>query len=107
MVDLSDTESIADLTLSGPIFHGTPIRALIMAEMKEADGMISDAIEAMESIVTAAQAVLRDLLAERASRVIEGCTSKIEAAEWFIENVPLDASWRTDAYFMLRERLKR
>lgn len=37
---------------------------------------------------------------------IELALSPLLAAEWFIENVPLDASWRSDAYFALRERMK-
>lgn len=68
-------------------------------------GDLPEAVDYMEELADAANSVMRDLQIELAvAQIAQG--TPLQAAAWFIENVPLDASWRSEAFFALRERIR-
>ena len=103
--ELNSTQRIADRALGAPQYYGMPIRLLILDEMRRAAGNLPNAIKRMEILQVAVERVLDALQLEQADAQIAKGTP-LEAAAWFIENVPPDAIWRSDAYFMLRERMR-
>jgi len=95
---------IADRALAAPAYHGTTARAFLLEEAGRA-GDLAAAAQRMASLADATQKVFHDLQLELATLEIAKGTP-LEAAAWFLENVPLDASWRSEAFFALRERIR-
>lgn len=101
---MSDQFNIADTALMAPQYDGSAVRQFILALMDETDGL-NDAITQLAVAGRAVERVLNDLRLEQAMRMIE--LHPVSAAvEWFLDNVPLDAPYRTEVYFRLKERLK-
>lgn len=96
--------NIADRALAAPQYHGTTARSAIMELMGKARDL-PEAVDYMEELADAANSVMRDLQIELSvAQIAQG--TPLQAAAWFLENVPLDASWRSEAFFALRERIR-
>ena len=97
---MSDQFNIADTALMG---QDCGVRHFILGLMRETEG-VNDAIAQLTEAQRGLTKVLNDLQLEQAMRMIE--LHPVSAAvEWFLDNVPLDAAYRTEVYFRLKERL--